>query len=197
MVLLDEDLAFLISSTVTNFNIKSDIHSFERIAEHLQAIQKARTSAVEESRNNLLALSRKLELAKTNTNSLLNSHTAKDHSSTMLALDREKFQLAKSINELESSNHALEGKVQQAKGELESVEADDVLSDPKVVAEDDVLLKLKVYRSLGIEVEQDEEVPGVFTKAIVRNPAKGDVHVVKIESRFSKFFYANYFWNVL
>lgn len=115
----------------------------------------------------------------------------------MLALDREKFQLAKSINELESSNHALEGKVQQAKEELEMVEADDVLSDPKIVAEDDVLLKLKVYRSLGIEVEQDEEVPGVFTKAIVRNTAKGDVHVVKIESRFSKFFYANYFWNVL
>lgn len=115
----------------------------------------------------------------------------------MLALDREKFQLAKSINELESSTHTLEGKLQQLKEELEMVDAEDVLADPKMVAEDDVLLKLKVYRSLGIEVEQDEDVPGVFTKAIVRNPAKGDVHVVKIESRFSRFFYANYFWNVL
>lgn len=77
------------------------------------------------------------------------------------------------------------------------VDTEDVLSDPKVIAEDDVLLKLKVYRSLGIEVEQDEGSPGVFTKAIVRNPVKGDVHVVRIESRVSRFFYANYFWGVL
>ena len=74
------------------------------------------------------------------------------------------------------------------------LDAEDVLSDPKVVAEDDVLLTLKMYRSLGIEVEHD----GVFfTKAIVRNQSKGDVHVVKIEKKFSRFFYANYFWGVL
>ncbi|KAF8455032.1 Spc24 subunit of Ndc80-domain-containing protein [Kalaharituber pfeilii] len=197
MVILDEDLGVLIESTVQNFNIKSDIQSLERANEHLQAITKTRTAAVDESRNNLIALSRKLELAKSTTSSLLKSHAAKDHSATMLALDREKFTLAKNINELESTTHTLEGKLQQLKEELEMVDNEDPLSDPKVVAEDEILLKLKVYRSLGIDVEQDDQVPGVFTKAVVRNPAKGDVHVVKIESRFSRYFYANYFWGVL
>ena len=53
-------------------------------------------------------------------------------------------------------------------------------------------LKLKVYRSLGIDAEPD--AAGNFTKAVIRNRQKGDVHVVNIEPRFSRFFYADYFW---
>ena len=64
------------------------------------------------------------------------------------------------------------------------------------LVEDEVLLKLKVYRSLGIEAERDEE-SGEYTKAVVRNGRKGDVHVVNMDNKFSKFFYANYFWQTL
>jgi len=56
-------------------------------------------------------------------------------------------------------------------------------------------LKLKVYRSLGIEVEADDG--GNYSKAVIRNPRKGDVHVVNIDPAFSRFFYANYFWQTL
>ena len=113
----------------------------------------------------------------------------------MLHLDRTKFTLAKQINDLESSTHLLEIKLQSLKEELDMIDTEDALSDPRNVAEDDVVLKLKVYRSLGIEVEMDEG--GVFEKAVVRNSRRGDVHVVRIEKRFSRFFYANYFWGVL
>lgn len=53
-------------------------------------------------------------------------------------------------------------------------------------------LRLKIYRSLGIEVEPDEA--GHFTKAVIRNSRKGDVHVVNVDPKFSRFFYSNYFW---
>lgn len=53
-------------------------------------------------------------------------------------------------------------------------------------------LRLKIYRSLGIDVEADEA--GNYNKAIIRNSRKGDVHVVNIDPKFSRFFYANYFW---
>lgn len=53
-------------------------------------------------------------------------------------------------------------------------------------------LRLKIYRSLGIEVEPDEA--GNFTKAVIRNSRKGDVHVVNVDPKFSRFFYSNYFW---
>lgn len=56
-------------------------------------------------------------------------------------------------------------------------------------------LKLKVYRSLGIEVEADST--GTYRKAVIRSAQKGDVHVVNIDSRFSRFFYADYFWRTM
>lgn len=56
-------------------------------------------------------------------------------------------------------------------------------------------LRLKVYRSLGIDVEADEA--GNYNKAVIRNSRKGDVHVVNIDPKFSRFFYANYFWQTM
>ena len=69
--------------------------------------------------------------------------------------------------------------------------------------EDEVLLRLKVYRSLGIEIERDGGRDGggggggEFNRAIIRNDRKGDVQIVNIDRKFSRFFYANYFWQNL
>jgi kinetochore protein Spc24, fungi type len=62
--------------------------------------------------------------------------------------------------------------------------------------DDEVLLRLKVYRSLGIDLERDDRT-GDFSKAVVRNDRKGDVHVVNMDKKFSRYFYANYFWSTL
>lgn len=64
--------------------------------------------------------------------------------------------------------------------------------DSEINAE--ILLKLKVYRSLGIDVERNK-VDGEYTKAVIRNRGKGDMCVVNVDPKFSKFFYANYFWD--
>ena len=56
-------------------------------------------------------------------------------------------------------------------------------------------LRLKIFRSLGIDIEPDEA--GNFTKAVIRNSRKGDVHVVNVDSKFSRFFYSNYFWSTM
>lgn len=56
-------------------------------------------------------------------------------------------------------------------------------------------LRLKIYRSLGIDVEADKA--GNYNKAIIRNGRKGDVHVVNIDPKFSRFFYANYLWQTM
>ena len=56
-------------------------------------------------------------------------------------------------------------------------------------------LKLKVYRSLGIDVQADGA--GHCNKAVIRNNQKGDVHVINIDPKFSRFFYSNYFWQTM
>ena len=56
-------------------------------------------------------------------------------------------------------------------------------------------LKLKVYRSLGIDVQADGA--GNYNKAVIRNNQKGDVHVINIDPKFSRFFNSNYFWQTM
>lgn len=57
-------------------------------------------------------------------------------------------------------------------------------------------LKLQVYRSLGIDVSQDANT-GVFNRAVIRNPAKGDVNVVNVDGKVDRRVYANMFWDSL
>ena len=57
-------------------------------------------------------------------------------------------------------------------------------------------LKLKVYRMLNIDIEPDANT-GLYNKAVVRNKEKGDVHVVNIDPKVSRYFYANFFWNTM
>lgn len=61
--------------------------------------------------------------------------------------------------------------------------------------DDEMSLKLKVYRGLGIDIERDED--GEYSKAVIRNRRRGDVNVVSVDQKFSRFFYANYFWGQL
>ena len=57
-------------------------------------------------------------------------------------------------------------------------------------------LKLKVYRMLNIDIEPDADT-GLYNKAVVRNKEKGDVHVVNIDPKVSRYFYANFFWDTM
>lgn len=57
-------------------------------------------------------------------------------------------------------------------------------------------LKLRVYRSLGIDVSRDEAT-GEFSRAVIRSPQKGDVNVVSVDGKMNKQFYADLFWESL
>lgn len=57
-------------------------------------------------------------------------------------------------------------------------------------------LKLQFYRSLGIDVSQDE-ASGDFNRAVIHNASRGDVNVVNVDTKVSKSFYANMFWDSL
>jgi kinetochore protein Spc24, fungi type len=147
----------------------------------------------------LVELSRALTTLTSNYSETVASHSSTAHASEIATLDTQKFRIAKAASDLDieterlSSQHSdLQSKLQ----ELELQGLDGGSFARRTAVEDEVLLKLKVYRSLGIEVERDVE-SGEYTKAVVRNSNKGDVHVINMDNKFSKFFYANYFWETL
>lgn len=139
-----------------------------------------------------------MDISKQSAESSIAAASKKEHGANMLRLDREKFSLAKNINELESSSHHLEGQLARLKEELEQVDGEDAMQTAMMEAEDGTLyetlsdakvsgeistdgcgrrLKLKVYRSLGIDIQEDGA--GGYNKAVIRKISIPPRHIQK------------------
>ncbi|KUI56881.1 putative kinetochore protein SPC24 [Cytospora mali] len=173
-MLLEEDPATLIHHTTANFSVHPDKAAVARVNDSISTLQQARELRMKEAENALRKLSRQLSTMQSQHQELAASD-----------LEMETERLSGQLADLNARLQELE---------LQGVEgADGGGRDP---VEDEVLLRLKVYRSLGIDIERDEK-DGDFSRAVVRNDRKGDVHVVNLDKKFSRFFYANYFWQTL
>ncbi|KAJ4413711.1 putative kinetochore protein spc24 [Neurospora sp. IMI 360204] len=214
-MLLEEDPSTLIAHTTQNFNITPDRHAVSRVAESLSTLQQARDLRLRESETNLKKLARTLNTLQSQHQEVTSSHSSAEHASLISRLDTQKFRVAKNVSDLEMETERLQTQLAELQARLQELELQGVDGDAATVAgesgngngngnggqvrsvEDEVLLRLKVYRSLGIEIEREEQ-DGEFTRAVVRNDRRGDVCVVNVDRhRFSRFFYANYFWQTL
>ncbi|KAL2159805.1 hypothetical protein VTH06DRAFT_1938 [Thermothelomyces fergusii] len=201
-MLLEEDPSTLIRHTIANFNIAPDKAAVSRVAESLSTLQQARELRLREAEATLRRLARSLNTLASQHAELTASHSSAQHASEIARLDTQKFRVAKAASDLEMETERLQAQLAELNARLQELELQGVDGgDPAAggaggLLEDEVLLRLKVYRSLGIEIERDSK-DGEFNRVVVRNDRKGDVHVVNIDRKFSRFFYANYFWQCL
>ncbi|PGH06233.1 hypothetical protein AJ80_08202 [Polytolypa hystricis UAMH7299] len=198
-MLLEEDPAELIRHTIGNFNIHPDKQAITRLTDSLSSLQQSRDLRIREGEIALRKLSRSLHTLSAQHGETVGSHDPARHAASMVELDTRKFRIAKAASDLEIESERLEGELEALKAKLAELDAQGVEGDELArrerEAHDATILKLKIYRMLGIDVEVDES--GNYTKAIIRNTRKGDVHVVNIDPKFSRFFYANYFWKTM
>ncbi|RAH43841.1 kinetochore Spc24 family protein [Aspergillus aculeatinus CBS 121060] len=198
-MLLDENPATLIHHTIGNFNIQPDKQAVTRINDSLATLQQSRELRMREAESALRKLSRHLSALNNQQEEAVAAHDAGQHAAEMVELDTKKFRIAKSATELEIESERLEGELEMLRERLADLEAQGVEGDEPTRREremdDATLLRLKIYRSLGVDIEADET--GNFNKAVIRNSRKGDVHVVNIDPKFSRFFYSNYFWSTM
>lgn len=197
----------LIHHTINNFNIQPDKQAVARVHESLSTLQQVRELRVHDAEASLRRLARQLKALAAQHDDELRAAAAADHASSIATLDTRKFRTAKAASDAEMEAERLAGQAADVAArlhelDLQGVEGaayDDAAAgnrrgrDP---VDDEVLLRLKVYRSLGIDIERDER-DSEWTRAVVRNDRKGDVHVVNMDKKFSRFFYANYFWQTL
>ncbi|KAI1074987.1 Spc24 subunit of Ndc80-domain-containing protein [Whalleya microplaca] len=201
-MLLDEDPATLIHHTINNFNIAPDKIAISRVHDSLSTLKQARELRVRDAESALKKLSRNLNTLHAQYEELTSAHSSSTHASEISRLDTQKFRIAKATSDLEMEAERLSSQQADLAARLQELELQGLDGPPEEAAkrrdpvEDEVLLRLKVYRSLGIDLERDEK-DGEFAKAVVRNDRKGDVHVVNMDKKFSRFFYANYFWQTL
>ncbi|KAF2736739.1 kinetochore protein-like protein spc24 [Polyplosphaeria fusca] len=198
-MLLDEDPASLISQCTKNFKFDGDRDSLLRISDSLSTLSSFRSQHLSALSSTLSKLSRQHQTLSSTHNITLSSHNPTTHASDILRLDTEKFKIAKQASDLEIEGERLQSEMGRLGGVLGELEEEGVEGGAERergaggVEDDATVLKLKVYRTLGIDVEADR-MTGQYTKAVIRNAAKGDVHVVNIDGSLSQHFYRNYFW---
>uniref|UniRef100_A0A8H7ND18 Kinetochore protein Spc24 n=2 Tax=Bionectria ochroleuca TaxID=29856 RepID=A0A8H7ND18_BIOOC len=199
-MLLEEAPATLIHATIDNFNINQDRVAVARIGESLSTLQQARDLHLRDEETSLKKLNRQLNTFTSQYEDLSTAHSSADHASKISRLDTKKFRTAKAASDAEMEAERLAQQAADLNARLQELELQGVEGDEAArrrdAVDDEVLLRLKVYRSLGIDIERDER-DGEWSKAVVRNDRKGDVHVVNMDKKFSRYFYANYFWSTL
>ncbi|KAL2060936.1 hypothetical protein VTL71DRAFT_8988 [Oculimacula yallundae] len=201
-MLLDEDPTTLIRHTIENFNIQPDKHAVSRVNESLSTLQQARDLRVREAESALKKLSRTLTTLNNHHAETLSAHSTTAHASEIATLDTQKFRIAKTASDVEIESERLSSQLADLQARLQELEMQGVeggrgsVNGGAGTINDEMALTLKVYRGLGIDIEREEE-GGEYTKAIIRNGRVGDVNIVNVDGKFSRFFYANYFWSQL
>ncbi|KAH0002607.1 hypothetical protein KCU78_g14282, partial [Aureobasidium melanogenum] len=115
MVLFDEDPVTLIRQTTRNFHTDSDLQSISRIHSSLSTLRSARSLRLNAQHTQLAQLSRKAQHLRTTHESDISRHDPAAHASDILALDTEKFRVAKAANELEIEGERLGSEVHMLK----------------------------------------------------------------------------------
>lgn len=195
-MLLDAEPAELIQHTISNFNLAPDRAALSRIDESLCSVREMRDMRIQNAEDALRKLSRQQATLSSQHRDAVSGHDSSRHASEIVELDTKKFRIAKQASELEVESERLEAELERLKMRLTDLEEQGVEGDETArrarEADDPTVLRLWLYRSLGIQLEQDEA--GNHNKAIIGNAKKGDVHVVNIDPKFSRWFYADYFW---
>ncbi|OAL47480.1 kinetochore protein-like protein spc24 [Pyrenochaeta sp. DS3sAY3a] len=196
-MLLDEDPAALIAQCTSHFKIGNDTASLLRISDSLSTLSTFRSQHLSSIQSTLSALNRTHQTLSANHNHTLSQHNPTTHAAEILRLDTEKFKIAKQASDLEIEGERLAQDLGRLGSVAQDLEEEGVEGGVETSVRDDAtVLKLKLYRTLGIDVEADATT-GEYNKAVIRNAAKGDVHVVNIDPKFSRHFYTNYFWRTL
>ncbi|BFZ55623.1 putative kinetochore protein spc24 [Savitreella phatthalungensis] len=125
------------------------------------------------------------------------SATHRTHEDLMAALDRAKFGLAKEINDVESTTHILESSLRRRREELTASSADVRREPDAFQGSEGHVLKLAVYRDLGITLHESPHQHGTYTKAVIRSPRNDNVHIVTLDSNSTgEISYADQLWTL-
>lgn len=182
------------AEATNKFHITPDKDSLTRVHESLHALHQARALRLENQTTILSSLSRKLNKVSSAHSYDVERHDAGQHAQNMLKMDTEKFRIAKGVNDAEIESERLSGELAALRQQLETLEREGVEGGRKGdLAEDEMVLKLQFYRSLGIDARRDE-TSGEFKKAVITNAARGDVSVLDIDHGKAD---ADLFWDAL
>ncbi|KAF2762352.1 Spc24-domain-containing protein [Pseudovirgaria hyperparasitica] len=199
-MLLDEEPAALIAACRQSFKIDSDRSAISRIGSALSDLNTFRSSIISQHSSQLQKLVRQQQTLNSQHSLTVSSHNPTSHASNILRLDTEKFRVAKQASDLEIEEERMGAELDSLKSTLQEVEEqgpeggealERELAHPE---ENETVLKLRIYRDLGMGVEVDPAT-GDHNRVIFQK--SGDVHYLGRDKKMDLMFYCNMFWDKL
>jgi len=148
--------------------------------------------------NRCIELSRTLTTLKNNHNETLSTHSSTAHASEIATLDTQKFRIAKAASDIEIESERLSSQLVDLQARLQELEMQGVDGGDNArrgPVADELSLKLKLFRSLGIEARRGEGVG--YNEVVIEKSTDGGPQVFTLKEKFSSFYKANHIWEVL
>ncbi|KAL1650055.1 putative kinetochore protein spc24 [Diplodia intermedia] len=200
-MLLDEAPAVLIHQCIGSFNVGPDKAALGRSKSAYGNLQSLRRDQVRTEQDKLQQLSRHLSSLQSQHNVTTRSHNPAEHAAEILRLDTEKFKVAKQVSDLEIEEERLASEFDRLKAELDEIDAQGVeggnMRRHNYDDEDALLLKLRLFRMMGVNPEIDPASGNYYRACITSNSRKGDVFTIEMNKNNSRYYVADYIWNHL
>ena len=215
--MFDESPGKLVQESIEGFEIEGDLYSINRIERSIAETKLLRTGAIETHENRIKQLEHQHEtllnevrlLTKVSginrdTLNLLGTEKLPDNSEDNIfaamnrksyELDKLKLTFAKTLNDLESQLNSM--RIQKSSLDHSHTkllqEMDDIVSENVMNNPDSRVMKLNIYKSLGVSIEQS----GAGDKIFLYNKETDVSSVLDVSDKYSDYFITNHIWDRL
>ncbi|CDR47561.1 CYFA0S33e00452g1_1 [Cyberlindnera fabianii] len=191
-MVLQIDPAELLRETLEGCDIETDIDTIDRIAENLRVLQTERENKIVTGQQELQTLSGKLAQQKQVVQEMEASKVRNEIKSRIKESQNAELDINKALKELTSARQELSTNMSNLVDEFNSLEKQiedlDYIEEPE--DKDAVVLKLMVYRKLGLKVDLKSSV------LIIYNKEKNLTDFLNYgDDKYSDYFISNYIWD--
>ncbi|ODQ80883.1 hypothetical protein BABINDRAFT_166452 [Babjeviella inositovora NRRL Y-12698] len=212
--MLEEIPAVLLRSTIDNFQLEPDLQTVDRINDSISLLKTSRENQINEETTILANLTRQLEISENSLKEFQGSEPVLATAEQLQENERKKFTLAKNLNDLEMQLNNLNLQLNKLNNEYDKAdqEYNNFIAyqeevplssglDGVTASDDSTVLKLKLYRSLGIKIEQpgmaapDTNPSDLLEKVVIYNKVQDTTNILKLDEKYSDYFVSNYVWD--
>lgn len=224
--MLQETPASLIHSAIDSFEIEPDLHILRRIEEAIQKAQNQRNLIIETHENKINQLTREyetllaeiealtsasgvsFEMARKfgsqsmSTTSIEEDNIFKVFQKKSIELDGLKVLLAKTLNDLESQINLMNIIILKLTESLDQLETkkERVINDNFLNNPDSKIMKINLYKSLGILIENFDQVNengDGKDRILIYNRETDLTNILNVSDKYSDYFITNHIWDSL
>lgn len=186
----------LVKAAAENFEIEPDLATLDRIKTSLESLKNKRLDTIDDEKETLRLLTKKYDEMKQQLQQQESSETRYDMKKQLATLEANKFELAKTLTDLEIGLNELNSNSQNLAVKLNELtrQQDEIIDNDFHENYDSIVLKLKLYRKMGLILELDDDGTD---KIITYNKEDDSTNILKVGQEYSGYFVSNYIWERL